>query len=90
MYPMIAFKARGTTRASGFLFPDAYRKLNFLSFFTRVEQPSDARSIRRPNAISHRLIAYLTFSRARLDTASTAATIQKRSVIFDSGRPWNW
>ena len=67
-----------------------YRKLNFLSFRTKLAQPAEASITRSPSAISQRLTAHLTFSSARLETASTAATIQKRSVIFDSGRPWNW
>ena len=33
---------------------------------------------------------YLSFRSARLATAMTAATIQKRSVIFVSGMPLNW
>ena len=76
-----------------FLFPvsrGSYRKQYFLIFRTTIEQPEDISSIRTPSAISQRLISHLTFSSARLDTARTAATIQKRSVIFDSGRPWNW
>src|SRR5436190_16600675 len=67
-----------------------YRKHDFRMRRTRAEQPVVIKSIATPSRISQRLMGHLTFRSARLDTASTAATIQKRSVIFDSGSPWNW
>ena len=59
-------------------------------FLASAAQPAAAAMTTTPNATSHHLIGHLTFRSARLDTARTAATIQKRSVIFVSGRPWNW
>ena len=66
------------------------KKQYLRTFFASDAQPAAAPMNKTPNATSHHFIGHLTFRSARLDTASTAATIQKRSVIFDSGRPWNW
>jgi hypothetical protein len=53
-------------------------------------ESAEADDDRRKHEMPHLHRTYLSLRRANDDTAMSAATIQNRSVIFDSGIPRNW